>query len=369
MSAVPASQFSTSAASPESTTIRAKSNTAGPSLNLFSPSQASSEVGLDSTSHRNNTFNVDNIGSTCIPTQSPLKANETLNPPPWPFLTSQRGSRPDYPSQQTEKHYSTFELCQTQSVLLEESGGIKMPSQLLTNSLNRLHSNEPISLKADAGSDIHSSSTLHCAGNEHDLLYIPPRRKLPFSRSSTSEVSPSGSRSQNKQKSTLHMPPPSFPRSKTAMSATAFERTQPSARPHSAGRGTEVSGGPLSVSEPPQMSPSRANVTHIRSNPCGSDIERALNPMQTMAFTVESQANVASQQDNPNSLLGNRVRSELGAQTKFGRDGQLQSYASQPREDRLGIINQWMIEHINDDDFVVLCEDVWGCWSRIGLGL
>jgi hypothetical protein len=47
----------------------------------------------------------------------------------------------------------------------------------------------------------------------------------------------------------------------------------------------------------------------------------------------------------------------------------LSAYAAQSVEDRLAILDEFMVSRLNDPAFVTLCEDVENCWRRIALGL
>lgn len=47
----------------------------------------------------------------------------------------------------------------------------------------------------------------------------------------------------------------------------------------------------------------------------------------------------------------------------------LASYASQSREDRQTVLDEFMVSKLEDPNFAVLCEDLDSCWRRIALGL
>ena len=46
----------------------------------------------------------------------------------------------------------------------------------------------------------------------------------------------------------------------------------------------------------------------------------------------------------------------------------LHEYAKQTIEDRRAILDDFVVEHLENPDFVTLCEDVENCWRRIGFG-
>lgn len=50
-------------------------------------------------------------------------------------------------------------------------------------------------------------------------------------------------------------------------------------------------------------------------------------------------------------------------------DCALADYASQSREDRQAVLDEFMVSKLEDPNFSVLCEDLDSCWRRIALGL
>lgn len=56
-------------------------------------------------------------------------------------------------------------------------------------------------------------------------------------------------------------------------------------------------------------------------------------------------------------------------QIAIGMQPPLTAYAAQPVEQRRVIVSNWIVQHIEDDAFLALCEDVYGTWQRVGLGL
>lgn len=46
---------------------------------------------------------------------------------------------------------------------------------------------------------------------------------------------------------------------------------------------------------------------------------------------------------------------------------QLAKYASQSADERSAILNDFILEHLEDDNFLTLCEDMETCWRRIVL--
>lgn len=47
----------------------------------------------------------------------------------------------------------------------------------------------------------------------------------------------------------------------------------------------------------------------------------------------------------------------------------LSAYAAQGHDNRLAVLDEFMVQHLNDPAFTTLCADVENCWRRIALGL
>jgi len=64
-----------------------------------------------------------------------------------------------------------------------------------------------------------------------------------------------------------------------------------------------------------------------------------------------------------------RVISELCKTVVVNVNEGLAAYAVQSDEGRKTALNDFMMQHIDDENFLTLVQDVSTCWSRIGLGL
>ncbi|KAF2804712.1 uncharacterized protein BDZ99DRAFT_525536 [Mytilinidion resinicola] len=147
------------------------------------------------------------------------------------------------------------------------------------------------------------------------LQMIPPRRELPFRR----DGSQAGS---SRPSSSIDLPPlprPSF-----------SERNR---------NATEPSQVPKQASDRPSASASASGNTRQAPPSAASSIDRVV---------AQISAEVTSSSGSTHNLA---------------------SYATQAVDDRETVISDWMMQHIEDDGFMTLCEDVLGCWRRIGLGL
>ena len=64
-----------------------------------------------------------------------------------------------------------------------------------------------------------------------------------------------------------------------------------------------------------------------------------------------------------------RPSSVVGGPTDRAGSIALADYASQSREDRQAVLDEFMVSKLEDPNFAFLCEDLDSCWRRIALGL
>jgi len=64
-----------------------------------------------------------------------------------------------------------------------------------------------------------------------------------------------------------------------------------------------------------------------------------------------------------------RTSSVVGGPADSAESVALTDYASQSREDRRTVLDEFMVSKLEDPSFAVLCEDLDSCWRRIALGL
>jgi hypothetical protein len=68
----------------------------------------------------------------------------------------------------------------------------------------------------------------------------------------------------------------------------------------------------------------------------------------------------------------NRVESAMPAPppapVRTSEQENLANYGAMSYEERMAVIEKLIVDGISDDNFVTLCEDVYGCWQRIGFG-
>jgi hypothetical protein len=90
-----------------------------------------------------------------------------------------------------------------------------------------------------------------------------------------------------------------------------------------------------------------------------SAAQNALPPSSSVP-TPPPEGYVASYQD--------RIIKEIYEDAHVNTNNNLASYASKSEDERRAILNDFMMQHLNDENFITLAEDVSTCWLRIGLG-
>ncbi|GAB7329269.1 hypothetical protein MBLNU13_g01076t1 [Cladosporium sp. NU13] len=88
------------------------------------------------------------------------------------------------------------------------------------------------------------------------------------------------------------------------------------------------------------------------------------------AATTPSQPNIYAISGPSTKAVDPLVRASSVVQGPVdGADSALADYASQSREDRQAVLDEFMVSKLEDPNFAVLCEDLDSCWRRIALGL
>jgi hypothetical protein len=127
-----------------------------------------------------------------------------------------------------------------------------------------------------------------------------------------------------------------------------------------------------------ERSPNGNKVTRMNSNadapyeletPPGT----ASSPVKTSSHTVTSSPSRTDGRmpvppARPAGLLAN-ASSVVATPAERGEPDALADYASQSREDRQIVMDEFMVSKLEDPNFAVLCEDLDSCWRRIALGL
>ena len=250
-----------------------------------------------------------------------------------------------------------------------------------------------------------SSSFIFAETLEHE---IPPRRELPFARPDSRQSETSASR----PRSALTLPPLPKPKLSTQKSATAGD---PSSRPVSPVRPQISSPLKRSFAEadvagtraeiPITDAPPSKTVSTIRvpspevPTKKRSRMEELLydrkarlgNSSTSQARRQDSAADAPGEPDEWLSAGNDRNASQIrhdslspvkhanghdptvsaysAARSAGQRDDTLAQYAAQSLQDRQAALDTFMVQCLEDPNFVQLCKDVGNCWKRITLGL
>ncbi|KAJ9640299.1 hypothetical protein H2199_005838 [Coniosporium tulheliwenetii] len=249
---------------------------------------------------------------------------------------------------------------------------------------------------------------------------IPPRRKLPFRRTSGAQKSSDGG-SSSRPSSAAALPPlptpnfvndtaappkralsaalinklqPKLPgivddlardtsvilRASSPLPTTSNKRARPTSRrdPHSPPQ-TAGSKRPLSAlgssdqnTRPYHSTASRPPPTpsSLRPSTVPSSPPRTL-PSSDYATAPSSVSAAPTPNLNPTAIppasdCVTRVAALISAANAAEEQENLGAYAALPANERMAVLDDWVAELIGDEGFVTLCRDVEGCWRRIG---
>lgn len=190
---------------------------------------------------------------------------------------------------------------------------------------------------------------------------VPPRRELPFQRTSTLQKATgicSIENSSRPSSSTADLPPLPKPNFVKDLARTT---TRPTITHYQSCNGYDGQ----------QRGDPNGQQAHLPAsdNSRGSAKERlsARSDLQYSSIVRPSTSNATA--DLSETAYLDRIIARISAEATSGDTENLAAYTTLPTDERRTVINDWMMQHIEDDDFLTLCQDVWGCWRRIGLGL
>ena len=190
---------------------------------------------------------------------------------------------------------------------------------------------------------------------------LPPRRELPFKRSSppissgTDQTKTTG-RPSSALREAVHRPPSGRPERplSSALSSSTFDLPplpQPTIVSGSGRRPSKVSG--------------TIQDSAFSSNRPFSPLTHSAQNAQRVPPVQRSRIPDPSHETNENAFV-DRTAQQINSERARG-DDLLASYASQSVDERSQILNDFMLRHIEDDNFLTLCEDISACWRRIVL--
>jgi hypothetical protein len=244
-----------------------------------------------------------------------------------------------------------------------------------------------------------STSTMLSTHRQSSEAHLPPRRELPFARSTPPKSAGSDSVRPVSRASSGPMGPPPLPSpSRFSKNTPSFDQASVADLDESAIRQPAHSehlqdlllSTPQSASRygvapdlPPLPQPtfveSVAKTARTSSSPGSygvqtSGLPTSAQPSQRLnrakQNTRDSSTSVTSPAfTSPEKTYQDHIVSEITNHTHENTPDALAVYADRSDDERRAILDDFMLRHIDDDSFVTLVEDVSMCWSRIGLGL
>jgi hypothetical protein len=230
---------------------------------------------------------------------------------------------------------------------------------------------------------------------------LPPRRELPFPRSSVPRSAGSDSARPSSRPPTSMMGPPPLPARVTSLrpaSARAAAQDlelpplprptivdsaqqQPSwmqqpPRTPNQDQGTPPSGQAIHVYEDQEhrSSSSSSNLSPLSYKRASSTMLPFTRPLSSLSNAAQNRRRTESQSPLSTPPTSN-TRRQTGAESEnvcgldSGANDVLATYAMQSAEGRRAALNEFIFQQLENDDFITLLEDMETAWARTGLGM
>lgn len=152
------------------------------------------------------------------------------------------------------------------------------------------------------------------------------------------------------------------PMSKPTTSPTSTFATREAQRPHSALAHNDYTALQQAISSAPVLTPSPPR-------PASSYNTATTHPLSIVRSTydqVDTTINLATPPGSDVNMLSSspRVNEEAHHHAE-----ELSAYSKQTDDTRLGNLNKFIFDHLEDDNFLTLVTDMQMAWARIGTGL
>ena len=159
---------------------------------------------------------------------------------------------------------------------------------------------------------------------------------------------------------TPNKPPPPARTSSRKRPATALEDDATDTRPPTKITVTQPHGELLRITKPlSERSPNSNKVSRMDSTADAAyELDTPPGTASSASKTITHEVTGAAHQSDSSATQPGAVES-----------ASLAGYASQSREDRQTVLDEFMISKLEDPNFAVLCEDLDTCWRKIALGL
>jgi hypothetical protein len=230
-----------------------------------------------------------------------------------------------------------------------------------------------------------SMSNLTFAQLDHDLsMSIPPPRELPFKVKSRD-----GTASRQTSSADLHsLPKPNFIDTTTMNSINEAGKNKPASRgqkaatrPTSATKATakkpvttqkKAAGAKATLSKLTSTEKSLRPMTAERPGTAASSSSTAAGRSYHTPITSEDIDRASLSKDINIALdrIDTAMTSAANAtlHSRVSDQDSLADYAAMKYEERMAVIEKLIVEGVDDENFITLCEDVQSCWQRIGFG-
>jgi hypothetical protein len=228
---------------------------------------------------------------------------------------------------------------------------------------------------------------------------LPPRRELPFSRSSLPRSAGSDSVRPSSRPSSVMMGPPPLPARVASLRPPSNRAVNPEAELPPLPKPTVISSAqqqPSWMQNPPrtpdqdQITPPSAQIPVIddqENRPQSSSSQNSsplsykrassmvvpnTRPLSSLGSAAQNGRRTESQssQSMPptsNTLRQGHVLHDKSDAAEAAPNDDLATYALQSAEGRRAALNEFLFRHLEDPNFLTLLEDMETCWARAGL--
>lgn len=105
-----------------------------------------------------------------------------------------------------------------------------------------------------------------------------------------------------------------------------------------------------------------------------SSTQQEATPLQRLSAMDQNRLNSASSAQSASSVQSDvsyqdRIISEFGRANQSDTDDVFRQYAARSDHERMTLLNDFILQHVGDNSFLNLVEDVSVCWTRILHGL
>lgn len=233
---------------------------------------------------------------------------------------------------------------------------------------------------------------------------LPPRRELPFARTSTPRSADSDTNRPSSRPSSVMMGPPPLPARVTSLRTPSSRAAHPEVELPPLPKPTIISTAQAQPSwmqqQQPPRTPNQDDITPPSAQPqvyedqenrpmtssspnssplsykrASTSVPQSTRPLSSLSSTEQNRRRTESQSPHstpPTSEEQFRLTVEKEREREREREApgseNLAAYAMQPADGRRAALNEFLFEQLQDDGFIALLEDMETCWARAGMG-